>query len=115
MSDPKKFPGMRWHPVTGENEIFHTADDVPEGYLDYHPSNPPEGAAKVVADDLPLSRAEIVAHLTDGGVKFKAKADTTTLYVLLATKLKEHLATAEIEIPTAATVPELLALVPKPE
>lgn len=38
MAEPG-FPGMRWHPKTGENRIFQNAEDVPEGWLAYHPAD----------------------------------------------------------------------------
>lgn len=120
MAEVVKFPGMRWHPVTGANQVFQSAEEVPEGYLDYHPSNPPEGAkeaetVKETATALPMSREEIVKELSDGGIAFKANAKTEKLYSLLVEAVKTHLTASEIEFPETANGPELLALVPKPE
>jgi hypothetical protein len=117
MAEVAKFPGMRWHPTTGENQVFQSAEDVPEGYLDYHPSNPPEGAEPVKAapDALPMSREEIVKELSEGGIAFKANAKTEKLYGVLVEAVKAHLTASEIEFPETANGPELLALVPKPE
>lgn len=117
MSDPAKFPGMRWHPKTGVPQVFQKAEEVPEGYLDYHPSNPPEGAKaeETTGEALPMTRDAIVAELSEGGIYFKKKAPTDELYALLVGSLQAHLKDAAIPFPEDATGPELLALVPKPE
>lgn len=119
MAEYTKFPGMRWDPNTGEAQVFQSAAEVPEGFLDYHPSNPPE-VVKVATeagatDALPMTREEIIKELTDGGIPFKAKAKDAVLYAALLDALKAHLLASEIEFPETATGPELLALVPKPE
>lgn len=115
-----KFPGMRWNPDTCENQVFQSAEEVPAGWVDYHPSNPPEAVesvelVKAVPDSLPMSRKEIVKVLNDGGISFDAKAKVPALYDLLVDSLKAHLTEAKIEFPASATGPELLALVPQPE
>lgn len=116
MSEPAKFPGMRWHPETGVPQVFQKAEEVPDGYLDYHPSNLPESVKLAIeASTLPMTREAIVAELTDGGIAFKTKAKTEVLYATLLDALKVHLVASEIEFPENATGPELLALVPKPE
>lgn len=116
MNEPAKFPGMRWHPETAVPQVFQKAEEVPEGYLDYHPSSPPEVVKLAVeAAALPMTREAIVAELTDGGIPFKAKAKTEVLYAALLDALKAHLVASEIEFPENATGPDLLALVPKPE
>jgi hypothetical protein len=118
VSEPKKFPGMRWHPITGENQIFQAESEVPEGYLNYHPANPPEGVEKALEtkpEALPMTRKEIVKVLNDGGIIFDPKAKVPALYDLLVASLKAHLIASETAFPETATGPELLALVPQPE
>lgn len=95
MSDVKKFPGHRWSP-DGEMRVFHTAEDVPEGWADYHPdSRPPsviEAVCAVIVAAEPkaptLSRQQIIADLQRRGVVFQRNAATTALYGLLVSEVE---------------------------
>lgn len=114
------FPGYRWHPATGEVMLVEKEEDMPEGYLNYHP-HPSDGTAltapaaqpKPAADALPLSREDIVKNLRDGGVEFKGNASTASLYTLLGESLKLALIAADIEHDASETnAATLLALFP---
>lgn len=103
------FPGMRWHPETGECKTFATAAEMPEGWLDCHPSSLPEKPA-----DQAMTRKEITAALNDGGISFKPTASTASLYDLLVDSLKTALVTAEIYFDSASTdARALMGLFPK--
>lgn len=124
----KPAPTMAWHPETGKSKVFNHPDEVPVGYVDTHPNNlepadrqaaiaklKAEKAAGRVAPAKPLTRKEVVAALTEGGITFDGRADTAALDNVLGDALKAHLAAAEVEYPSDANTRELLALVPKPE
>lgn len=113
----KQFPVMKWHPETGDCQIFHAAADVPEGWLDQHPKDPKgresaDDADKSAkgADKLPMTKKAIVAALIAGNIEFAANGSAKDLYELLGSKLREHLTAQTIEIPEGADVPALLAL-----
>lgn len=110
-----EFPAMRWHPITGEMQVFHAAHDVPADWLTYHPASADgqKPAPKVKPNELPMTKEEIVAALESGGIKFKATQGVKALYELLDANLREHLAANKIDIPEGATVPALLSLIPK--
>lgn len=112
MKDPK-FPGMRWHPETGENRIFNSAAEVPDGWQDRHPADTADAkpAPPPTANPLPMSKAEVKAALTAGGIAFEPRLGHKALYEILVVSLKEHLTAAGIEFPADATAPQLLALV----
>lgn len=115
MSNPK----MRWHPTTGESQVFHDGDTVPEGWLDHHPEDTrhaavekqPDPKAKTVTA-LPMTRDEIKAALDAGEVPYAKNAKDQTLYDLLVESLRKHLTEAQIEFDPAADAKALLALVP---
>lgn len=112
---------MRWHPVSGESQTFETINEVPEGWLDYHPhgddakakSEKPKAAAK--SDEVPMTREEIVAALNAGEVKFAPNAGLKSLYTLLVKNLKEHLTILEVKFDETASGPELLEILNKAE
>jgi hypothetical protein len=89
MTERKSLPTMAWHPETGENQIFDHPSEVPEGWLDTHPNNKPKGAKEAKAPapdafkDAPMSKDEIVAALTAGGVQFDANAKPKALQGVL--------------------------------
>lgn len=131
---------MRWNPETGEPSLFASDDEVPEGWLDYHPSDPDKAtvappARKASAakedpkpqgldvenlkneqkeeddDSEPLTRAEVVAALTAGGVKFDNHAKAAVLTGVLVQALKEALASNNVAFDENATPRALLKLV----
>lgn len=111
-----RFPGMRWHPVTGEMQIFQVEEDMPEGWLDYHPENPPARAAlaaKEIAVELCMSREAIVAALVEGGVSFKKNASVQKLYDLLMANLKAALTEQGVVFSEDADAKALMDLFPK--
>lgn len=107
------YPAMKWHPETGVAAVFHTPHDVPEGYLDQHPSSLEKTPAVKPSTPgaLPMTKAEIVAALKAGAIEYPATAGAKALYDLLDKTLREHLTANNIPIPENANVPALLALV----
>lgn len=112
------YPSMRWHPETGEMAVYNAPHEVPEGWLDTHPNNVSKvkKAEKPAAEAnlLPMTKAEIVKALTDGGIPFKPQTGAKGLYALLDTALRAHLAAEKIEVPEGANVPALMALANPP-
>lgn len=120
MTKSKEFPAMKWHPETGVPEVFHTAQDVPDGYLDCHPNSLEAKKASQAAagntNQLPMTKAEIVEALKAGNIEFKPNQGAKALYDILEAALREHLTANKVEIPEGANVPALLALAnPKSE
>lgn len=123
----KHAPVIKWHPETGKPQTFNNADEAPAGFVDEHPNNmEPEDRKAAIAKlraskpekvekAKPMTRKEIVATLTDGGILFDGKADTATLEGVLVDAIKAHLTAVEIEFSNDADTRDLLALVPKPE
>jgi sugar lactone lactonase YvrE len=124
----KNAPVMKWHPETGKSKVFDHPDDVPAGYVSEHPNNLEPADRKAAIAKLkaekkagkvekaePLTRKEIIAALTDGGLPFDGNAETVDLDKALSDALKEHLQAAEVLYPSDADTRELLTLVPKPE
>lgn len=117
MSKHTAFPAFKWHPKTGESQIFNAEHEVPDGWLDTHPDNV---KADEKADDktplsakLPMTKKEIVKALVEGGIDYDTAAPASVLYGFLDEKLREHLTAAQVEIPEGADVPALLALIAK--
>lgn len=115
------YPAMMWHPETGENRIFNSADEVPEGWLDTHPNNKDAAEQRKAAAEarnppatLPLTRAEIVKALGDGGINFNPRAATKALYDQLLGELKKTLTEAGIAYEQEADAKTLLGLLPDP-
>lgn len=110
------FPGMRWHPQTGESRVFDKAEDVPEGWINTHPASLPAEAAPAGADEtasLNMTRKEIVAALEEGGIQFNPRHGVKALYALLVENLKKAL--TEMDVPFNADTTdakELLGLFP---
>src|ERR1700704_1324572 len=83
-------PTYRYGPK-GEAQIFTDSRDVPEGWQD-HPSAFAPKAGKVAnTDDNALSRDELKAALTAGGIQYQQNAGTAALASLLRTKVLEVL------------------------
>lgn len=111
----RHYPALKWHPHTGESQVFNAAHEVPADWLDHHPASADaqKPAPKVNSDVLPMTRNEIVAELTAGAIPFKANQSNKALLELLDKSVREHLTSNNIDIPEGADVKALLALVPK--
>lgn len=103
-------PVMAWHPETGENRIFNYPSEVPADWLDTHPNN----VVKPKADP-DMTKDEIMAALTEGGVQFDPKAKTKVLAATLRSAVEKALVSAEIDFGPDQPTKELLALLPPPE
>jgi hypothetical protein len=110
------FPAYFWNQDTGEQVLVTDADSIPAGCKPYHPKSadlakPP--AEKPTAP-LPMTKAEVVAHLKAGEVEHKTTASHASLYELLLTSVKAALAEAKIAFDPASTdAKALLELFPK--
>lgn len=111
----KQEPTMAWHPETGENQIFNHPSEVPEGWLDTHPSNVKAAVKQEGNKPLSMTRKEIVAALNDGGLSFDNKAPVKALYAQLTDAVKAVLTEAQVQFDPNADTKDLLALLPKPE
>lgn len=111
----KHEPTMAWHPETGENKIFNHPSEVPEGWLDTHPSNvaKAEKPATVAFKDAPMSKDDIVAALTAGGVQFDANAKPKALQGVLREAVIKALTAAEVAFDADKSTKELLSLLPE--
>lgn len=127
MTKDPHYPAYKWHPETGEQKLFTKAGDVPQGWLDTHPSNLSEDDKARLADaakapeaqtkaaPLSLTRKEVVKALQDGGIQFDPAAKVDVLYAILTEAVKKFLTEAEVEFDPAADTKALLELLPKPE
>lgn len=111
MSKDPNYPAMKWHPVTAEARTFTAPEDVPEGWLDTHPSNLPPKPAEPVP---PMTRDEIKAALDKLQVQYAKNAGDAKLYGLLDEAAREDLTAAGIEFDPHANTATLLALLPEP-
>lgn len=113
-------PKMRWDPVTGENQTFTDDESAPEGWLDHHPLDPahkagptpapePEPVVPVAAPDAPLTKKELVAALTEGGIVFDKGAEAADLDAVLRDALTAALTAAKVDFELKASTRELLA------
>lgn len=98
MSKQFEGPTYRYDPETGEGRVFTDAADVPKGWLDHVPARKP------------ITREEIIAALTDGGIKFDAKAKTEALLELLVKSVHATLDESKTEFDPKADVRDLLHL-----
>lgn len=122
MSKDPNYPAMKWHPHTGENRVFHKSGDVPEGWLDTHPANVDSVTKEVEAAPpsvlkapLDMTRKEIVAALTEGGITFDPASKVVVLYELLTAEVNRVLTEEGIEYDPTAGTKKLLEILPKPE
>lgn len=125
------YPAMKWGP-NGERKLFQNAAEVPAGWTD-NPESLPKAApaaAKPVAKPpakappalkvvppaplAPLTRDQVSAELTAGGVAFQPLAPLPELTELLVASLQTHLTDSKIAFPADADVHALLALVKSP-
>lgn len=110
-------PTMRWHPETGEAQTFGPDDPVPEGWLDHHPDDVSKNPAPAVVEDdeddpnAPLTKREVVAALTEGGLEFNKNAKVADLTEQLVTALKAALKAGNVEFADDTSPRALLALV----
>lgn len=121
-----QFPAMKWHPNTGESQVFKAAQDVPEGWLDHHPADPdyekeavgaaPKTPAKIATGSFPeapvMSRDEIKTALDAAEIPYAKNAKDATLYDILLTSLRQHLAAQNVAFTDDMNAKQLLALVP---
>lgn len=136
--DPN-YPAMRWDPATGESDVFQTEGDVPDGWLDHHPSDEAKGGAGLKApvvqhaasggrrrggkaatkdvddlgsaDDTLMTREEIVAALDEGKVRYNKEASDEDLLAQLVAALKGVLSKQGKPFAGDASPRALLALV----
>jgi hypothetical protein len=93
----QEFPKMVFHPEHGANIVATKPENVPPGWLDYHPKDPARAPALQSADDSeptdeekdsgavgPVSRNEIIDELKRRAVTFNPRASTAALYALLS-------------------------------
>lgn len=114
----KHEPTMKWHPETCESKIFNHPSEAPADWLDTHPSNAAKvekAAAVPVFKDAPMSKDEITAALTAGGISFDASAKAKALQPVLREAVTKALDEAEVEFDANLSTKELLALLPDPE
>lgn len=123
MSKDPNYPAMKWHPQTAENRVFQKAGDVPEGWLDTHPANVDNVSKQevevtppaVLKAPLDMTRKEIVAALTEGGITFDPASKVVVLYELLTAEVNRVLTEEGIEYDPTAGTKKLLEILPKPE
>lgn len=104
-----------WNPENGESKVFDSPEArEAEGWLDHHPLDEDKGGVGSVnapeAEDS-LSRDEIVAALTEGGIAFNKKAATKTLAETLDSSLRAALKARNVEFEEKASTRDLLALI----
>lgn len=108
-----EFPALYWK-ADGTSYTAKSADDVVAGSTPYHPSNAPKEEVKAPgANDLPLTKDEVLAHLQEGGIAHNPNKSHGKLYDLLLAAVKAAL--DEAKVPYAAdetNVKVLLALLP---
>lgn len=105
MSDDK-FPAWFYDPETKQGQVFQSADDVPDGWVE----TLDDALTKVEKAAPVMARKAVIAELKNGGIEFDAKANTADLYDLLKGKLMEALTAQNIEFDADASAPELLKL-----
>ena len=123
MTKDPNYPAMMWHPKTCESRVFYQAGDVPKGWINTHPNNLAVAVNQEAESEAPaadkaapdMTRKEIVAALTDGGIPFDPASKVVVLHELLITEVKRVLTEAEIEFDAASPTKALLELLPKPE
>lgn len=90
-----KFPACYYGPGD-KRKIFHSADDVPEGWVD-HPSKLPPAPAVSKAETAepapaaktaPLTRSQIKAALMQRGIAIPRGASTEALYEQLVSAVE---------------------------
>lgn len=110
-----EFPAMYWK-ADGSNYVAKTAADVLPDTTPYHPDNAPKVEAKAPApgaNELPLSKDEVVAALSEGGITHNPNKSHAKLYSLLLAAVKAALDEAAIAYDAAETnVKTLMALLP---
>jgi ABC-type nitrate/sulfonate/bicarbonate transport system substrate-binding protein len=121
-----------WHRHTGEAQNFADHIDAGDDWITHHPHDTARMAAKKPpkpretdlrehdderkgeerkGEEPPLTRAEIMAALREGGITYDARTTTVTLTETLDKALREVLAARGATASPAATTRELLAAV----
>ena len=111
------FHAWFYDPVTRQGQIFNSADEVPEGWVDRLDGEPsaigskprPAAMEKPVDDPTAMSRKEITEALKAGGISFSPTEKTEALSDLLKGKVMEVLAKRNIPFDANAPVRDLLA------
>ena len=111
------FPAWYYDPATKQGQVFNSADEVPEGWVDRLDGEPtaigskPRTPAKEkpAADPAAMTRKEITEALKAGGISFSPTEKTETLHDLLKGKVMEVLAQRNIAFDADASVRDLLA------
>lgn len=99
---------LRWHPTTGEPQVFKDDETPPDGWLTYHPADPEKAPPK--PPEIGMTKAEMIEALKGGGIAPPATATAAELAGLLTTALVSNLTMRKIEYPADATVKELFDL-----
>lgn len=92
---------MRWHPETAEMQTFISLETIPPGWLDHHPTDaakrlvrdgnsPVVKTASVEPDEIPATRAEIIAQLRERNIAFRVTAKTPVLYAQLLSAVERE-------------------------
>lgn len=105
--NPSPFPAMYWR-ADGSVYVAATAAEIEPDTTPYHPNSAPDH------DALNMTKAEVIQHLTAGGIPFKANKSLAALYALLLEGVKNALVADGIQFdPTTADAKALLELFPK--
>lgn len=119
-------PTMRWHPETGESQVFGSDDAIPEGWLPHHPEDKaktaaaaalapkPEPKAKEDDPNAPLLKREVIAALKMGNLAFNENDKVGDLTDQLVSALKAALTAGNVAFAEDASPRALLALVTVP-
>jgi hypothetical protein len=111
-------PVMAWHPETGESQVYPSEADVPEGHLPHHPNDankPVPVSVKGVADQTQMSREEIVAALSAGGVTFNPRAKHKELAAVLREAVTKALFESGVDPVPDFPTKQLMELLPPAE
>lgn len=110
-----------WDPKTGEMRIFEDDEKEPAGWLDTHPDNlklrggDPYAAkttpAATAAPALSMTRAEIIAALKGGEIKFNPTASAVALHDVLRNALVAVFAERKIPVTDDLTTKDMLDIV----
>jgi hypothetical protein len=111
-------PVMAWHPETGESHVYPSEANVPVGHLPHHPKDASKAMpvkAKDAADQTNMTRAEIAAALTAGGVSFNPNAKHKELASVLREAVIKAITDAEVMFDPDLSTKQLMELLPPAE
>jgi hypothetical protein len=101
---------MLWNAATGEAQVFANDENPGPDWLDHHPEDPAhasEAPAGKPAKVKQMTKAELAAALTSGGIAFDPSAKVAELDALLGEKLRAALTANGTEFAADATTSEL--------